>query len=109
MQAKTEKEKERERESTRELPHTHTTHHTHTDTHITHSRCREKERDVSSFDALVSSLNIAFLINSSILIVAAAVLWTHGLPLDDLQQAPALLSQLLGTRSAGYVRQIGTR
>lgn len=48
------------------------------------------------------SLNIAFLINASILIVSAAVLWSHHQKIDDLQQAPAALSRLLGTKAAGY-------
>ncbi len=44
----------------------------------------------------VLALNFAFLVNASILIVAAAVFYRHGVAVGDLREAQQLLSPLLG-------------
>lgn len=48
----------------------------------------------------VLSLNIAFLINAAILVVAAATFFTRGIEVTELRQAHALLSPLLGSAAA---------
>ena len=47
------------------------------------------------------ALNAAFFVNSSILIVAAAVFFNHGIVVTEIQQAYNLLTPLLGTTIAG--------
>lgn len=49
------------------------------------------------------SLNIALLINASILIVAASVFYTRGIAVDEIGQAQQLLAPLLGTGLASLV------
>jgi manganese transport protein len=52
------------------------------------------------FDSFLA-LNAAFFINAAILIVAAAVFFSHGTVVTEIQQAHELLSPLLGTKMAG--------
>jgi manganese transport protein len=48
----------------------------------------------------VIALNAAFFVNSAILVLAASVFFYHGMVVTEIQQAPELLEQLLGTRAA---------
>ncbi len=48
----------------------------------------------------VIAMNGAFVVNAAILIVAAAVFFEHGLKVENLQDAPALLRHLLGSTAA---------
>lgn len=49
----------------------------------------------------VLALNFAFIVNSAILVLAAATFFKHGVVVTELQQAHSLLSPLLGTALAG--------
>jgi manganese transport protein len=49
------------------------------------------------------ALNVAFLVNAAILIVAAAVFWKNGVIVTEIQQAYYLLTPLLGTTLAGVL------
>lgn len=49
----------------------------------------------------VLALNCAFLVNASIMIIAAAVFFKHGIVVTELQQAHNLLTPILGTALAG--------
>jgi manganese transport protein len=51
------------------------------------------------FDSVIA-LNIAFFVNSAILILAAAVFFRHGIVVTEIQQAHKLLEELLGTQAA---------
>ncbi len=53
-------------------------------------------------DTLIA-LNVAFVINASILVLAADVFHEAGLAVTDLREAPRLLSPLLGTGLAGVL------
>lgn len=64
----------------------------------THEAIREAIR--YNFLDTALSLNLAFLINAAILIVAAAVFFTRGITVNELGQAQKLLSPLLGTNLA---------
>ena len=48
-------------------------------------------------------MNVAFVINASILVLAAEVFHSAGLPVTDLREAQRLLSPLLGTGLAGLL------
>jgi len=63
----------------------------------------EGQRQACKFNLIDSALalNAAFLVNSAILIVSAAVFFKHGIVVTELQQAHGLLSPLLGTTLAG--------
>lgn len=52
------------------------------------------------FDSVLA-LNCAFLVNASIMIIAAAVFFKHGTIVTELQQAHNLLTPILGTALAG--------
>jgi manganese transport protein len=54
------------------------------------------------FDSVIA-LNLAFLINLAILVVAAAVFFAHGEVVTEIQQAYRLLTPLLGTSAASLV------
>jgi manganese transport protein len=49
------------------------------------------------------ALNLAFLVNSAILVVSVAVFFRHGIEVTDLRQAEALLSPLLGSTVASVL------
>ncbi len=49
------------------------------------------------------ALNIAFLVNSAILVVSASVFFRHGIVVTEIQQAYALLAPLLGTTVASML------
>jgi manganese transport protein len=53
------------------------------------------------------ALNLALLVNGAILVVAAAVFFTRGIPVTDLRDAHALLSPLLGTGAASLLLAVG--
>eukprot|EP01113_Clastostelium_recurvatum_P012595 TRINITY_DN1653_c0_g2_i2.p1 TRINITY_DN1653_c0_g2~~TRINITY_DN1653_c0_g2_i2.p1 ORF type:complete len:590 (-),score=112.88 TRINITY_DN1653_c0_g2_i2:17-1786(-) len=55
----------------------------------------------------VISLNFAFFVNASILIVAAAVFYTRGIVVEELQDAYTLLGSLMGTRVASIMFGLG--
>lgn len=63
----------------------------------------EGKRQACKFNLIdtVLALNGAFLLNSAILIVSAAVFFKRGIMVTELQQAYSLLSPLLGTTLAG--------
>lgn len=46
------------------------------------------------------ALNAAFFVNAAILILAAAAFWRHGIEVNELDQAHALLDDILGTALA---------
>jgi manganese transport protein len=48
------------------------------------------------------AMNCAFLVNAAILIMAAATFWARGISVTEIQQAHALLHDVLGTRIAPY-------
>lgn len=50
---------------------------------------------------IVIAMNIAFLINSAMLIVSAAVFFSQGIQVDSIEQAHKSLQPLLGTLSSG--------
>ena len=66
------------------------------------SRTIDSKAQACKFNFLdsVIALNGAFLVNSAILILAAAVFFRHGLVVTEIQQAHKLLEQLLGTQAA---------
>ena len=49
------------------------------------------------------ALNVAFVINASILVLASGVFHAHGIVVTDLREAQRLLSPLLGTSLAGIL------
>lgn len=63
----------------------------------------EGKRQACRFNLIdtIFALNGAFLVNSAILIVSAAVFFKRGIAVTELQQAHGLLSPLLGTTLAG--------
>ena len=65
----------------------------------------EGNRQACRFNLIDSAvaLNCAFLVNSAILIVAAAAFHQRGIVVTELQQAHSLLSPLLGTALAGIL------
>ncbi len=54
------------------------------------------------FDSAVA-LNMAFLVNAAILVVAASVFFTRGIVVNEIQQAHLLLAPLLGTTLASVM------
>jgi manganese transport protein len=54
------------------------------------------------FDSMIA-LNAALLVNGAILIISAAVFFKNGIVVEEIQQAHALLSPLLGTALASIV------
>jgi manganese transport protein len=54
------------------------------------------------FDSMVA-LNAALVVNAAILIMSAAVFFKHGIVVDEIQQAHALLSPLMGTALASVL------
>lgn len=63
------------------------------------------KRDACKYNLLDSflALNAAFFINAAILILAAAVFFSHGKVVTEIQQAHELLSPLMGTKFAGIL------
>lgn len=63
----------------------------------------EGKRQACRFNLIdtIFALNGAFLVNSAILIVSAAVFFKRGIAVTELQQAHGLLTPLLGTTLAG--------
>ncbi|MGD8366127.1 MAG: Nramp family divalent metal transporter [Desulfobacterales bacterium] len=66
------------------------------------SRIVDSKAAACRFNLLDSAiaLNAAFLVNSAILVLAAAVFYRHGIVVTEIQQADKLLEQLLGSRVA---------
>jgi manganese transport protein len=66
------------------------------------SRIVDSKAQACRFNLLDSifALNAAFFVNSAILILAAAVFYRHGMVVTEIQQAHAMLDQLLGTQVA---------
>ena len=50
---------------------------------------------------IVIAMNIAFIVNAAMVIVAAAVFFKHGIVVDSIEQAHKSLEPLLGTLSSG--------
>ena len=63
------------------------------------------KREACRFHLIDSAvaLNLAFLVNASILVVAATVFFTRGIPVAEIQQAHLLLAPLLGTTMASVL------
>ena len=63
------------------------------------------KRDACKYNLLDSflALNGAFFINAAILVLAAAVFFSHGKVVTEIQQAHELLSPLMGTKLAGIL------
>ena len=66
------------------------------------SRARRRALRYNFIDTLVA-LNVAFVINASILVLAADVFHSAGIEVTDLREAQRLLSPLLGTTLAGVL------
>jgi manganese transport protein len=66
------------------------------------SRIVDSKAQACRFNLLdsVLALNAAFFVNSAILVLAAAVFYRHGMVVTEIQQAHAMLDQLLGTQVA---------
>lgn len=66
------------------------------------SRIVDSKAQACRYNLLDSAiaLNMAFLVNSAILVLAAAVFYQHGIVVTEIQQAYKLLEQLLGNRVA---------
>jgi manganese transport protein len=65
-------------------------------------RSSGEKREACRFNLVdsVVALNIALVVNASILVLAAAVFFTHGRVVEEIEQAYQLLSPLLGTTVA---------
>lgn len=63
------------------------------------AQARTKALRNSFFNSLIA-LNVAFLINAAILVVAAGTFHFHGIPVEDLRQAHGLLAPVLGVAMA---------
>ncbi len=63
------------------------------------------KREACRFNLIDSAvaLNLAFLVNASILVVAATVFFKRGIPVAEIQQAHLLLAPLLGTTMASVL------
>jgi len=66
------------------------------------AKARRRALRFNFIDTLVA-LNVAFVINASILVLAADVFHSAGLAVTDLREAQRLLSPLLGTTLAGLL------
>jgi len=66
------------------------------------SKARRRALRYNFIDTLVA-LNVAFVVNASILVLAADVFHTQGIVVTDLREAQRLLSPLLGTALAGLL------
>jgi manganese transport protein len=66
------------------------------------SRIVDSKAEACRYNLLDSAiaLNMAFFVNSAILVLAAAVFYRHGIVVTEIQQAHKLLEQLLGTHVA---------
>jgi manganese transport protein len=66
------------------------------------SRIVDSKAQACRFNFLDSAiaLNAAFFVNAAILILAAAVFFRHGIVVTEIQQAPKLLEQLIGSHTA---------
>ncbi|MEJ2658539.1 MAG: Nramp family divalent metal transporter, partial [Desulfobacterales bacterium] len=66
------------------------------------SRIVDSKAQACKYNLLDSAiaLNAAFLVNSAILVLSAAVFYRHGIVVTEIQQAHKLLEQLLGTQAA---------
>jgi len=67
---------------------------------VTRSRRAVAEACRYNFIDSVVAMNLAFLVNAAILIVAAATFWSRGLVVTEIQQAHQLLDNTLGTHLA---------
>ena len=66
------------------------------------TRSREAVAQACKYNLIDSAIamNAAFFVNAAILIVAAATFWRYGLPVTEIQQAPQMLNDVLGSRVA---------
>lgn len=66
------------------------------------SRIVDSKAQACRFNLLDSAiaLNMAFFVNSAILVLAAAVFYRNGIVVTEIQQAHQMLEQLLGTQAA---------
>lgn len=76
---------------------------------VPHARERSQERRLlrRCFWTTALALNLALLVNGAILVVAAAVFFTRGIPVTDLRAAHDLLAPLLGTSAASFLLAVG--
>jgi manganese transport protein len=70
---------------------------------ISHTPAGQREAIRYNFVDTVLALNIAFVINASILVLSASTFFTHGIEVNELQQAHTLLTPLVGTTLAATV------
>lgn len=61
----------------------------------------KKHFNMERFD-IVLAMNIAFLVNAAMVIVAASVFYSQGLPMNSIEEAHRTLSPLLGNMSSGF-------
>ena len=68
------------------------------------NRSRLAVADACRYNLIDSAvaMNLAFLVNAAILIVAAATFWTRNIEVTEIQQAPQLLESVLNTEVARY-------
>ena len=66
------------------------------------TRSRQAVNDACKYNLIDSAIamNGAFFVNAAILIVSAATFWSYQIRVTEIQQAPALLEQSLGTKIA---------
>lgn len=66
------------------------------------TRSRQAVAEACKFNLIDSAIamNCAFLVNAAILIVAAATFWTNNQLVTEIQQAPAMLRNILGSELA---------
>jgi manganese transport protein len=86
------------------MPHNLYLHSSLVQTRVAPSASKAKRRALryNFIDTLVA-LNVAFVINASILVLAADVFHSAGIVVTDLREAQRLLSPLLGTTLAGLL------
>jgi len=66
------------------------------------SKAKRRALRYNFIDTLIA-LNVAFVVNASILVLAADVFHSAGIPVTDLRDAQRLLSPMLGTTLAGLL------
>jgi len=70
---------------------------------ISHTPQGQREAIRYNFVDTLLALNIAFIINASILVLSASTFFTQGIEVNELQQAHSLLTPLVGTTLAATV------
>ena len=86
------------------MPHNLYLHSSLVQTRVTPASVEAQRRALRyGFVDTLLALNVAFVINASILVLASGVFHAHGIVVTDLREAQRLLSPLLGTSLAGIL------